>query len=203
MAATAAKQQANRWPALLDAAAQLFAMRGYHETTIRDVAVAAGVTPGALYFHVPTKQALLVAVYAEGVDRIIGKMEAAVSYETDPVLRLRRAIAAHLESILDASAFARVIVRVLPEDVPEAAAELRAHRDRYEARFGALIAALHLPEGRSPTLHRVLLLGALNATPTWYRQSKQGLDAIVDEFVAIFGISSSPAGTSTSEGIGR
>jgi AcrR family transcriptional regulator len=203
VAATAAKQQANRWPALLDAAAILFAERGFHETTIRDVAQSAGVTPGAIYFHVATKQALLVAVYAEGVDRIIGNMEVAISYETDPVRRLRRAIGAHLKSILDASAFARVIVRVLPDDVPEAAAALREHRDRYEHRFGALIAALGLPAGRSPKLHRLLLLGALNATPNWYRPSKLGLEQIIDEFMTIFGPPPLGADATTSGGADR
>lgn len=188
LAATLAKQQANRWPALLEAAATLFAERGYHATTIRDVAEAAGVTPGALYFHVPTKQALLVAVYTEGVDRIVRHVDALVDKETEPALRFRRAIEAHLESILDTSAFARVIVRVLPDDVAEAAAELRAQRDRYETRFRSLITALGLPSGRSPTLLRMLLLGALNATPIWYRRPSGSLDAIVDEFVAVFGI---------------
>jgi len=41
----------------------------------------------------------------------------------------------------------------------------------------------------------MLLLGALNSTPVWYRPSKGGLDAIVDEFVAIFGVSPSRRGT--------
>ncbi len=187
MAATAAKLQANRWPALLEAAAVHFAGRGYHATTIRDVAQAAGVTPGAIYFHVPTKQALLVAVYSEGVDRIIHHVEASIGQETDPLLRFRCAIKAHLESILDASAFARVIVRVLPDDVPEAARELRAQRHRHEARFRALISDLRLPPDRSPTLLRMLLMGALNWTPVWYRPSRGGLDAIVDELVASCG----------------
>lgn len=193
MAATLAKQQANRWPALLEAAATLFAERGYHATTIRDVAQAAGVTPGALYFHVPTKQALLVAVYTEGVDRIVRHVDNLVDRETEPALRFRRAIEAHLESILDASAFARVIVRVVPNDVPEVAAELRAQRDRYETRFRALIAALELPSDRSPTLLRMLLLGALNSTPIWYRRARGDLNAIIDEFVAVFGVTSSGA----------
>ena len=188
MAATLAKQQANRWPALLEAAATLFAERGYRATTIRDVAQVAGVTPGALYFHVPAKQALLVAVYTEGVDRIVRHVDTLVDQEAEPALRFRRAIKAHLESILDASAFARVIVRVVPDDVPEAAAELRAQRDRYETRFRALIAALDVPPERSRTLLRMLLLGALNSTPIWYRRSSGSMDAIVDEFVAVFGI---------------
>lgn len=191
MAATAAKHQANRWPALLDAAAALFAERGYHATTMRDIAHVAGVTPGAVYFHVPTKQALLVAVYAEGVDRIIRHVEESIRQETDASLRFRRAIKAHLESILDASAFARVIVRVVPDDVPEVAAELRVLRDRYEVLFRVLISALGLHPGRSPTLLRMLLIGALNWTPVWYRPSRGGLDAIVDEFVASFGVGTS------------
>lgn len=185
--AAVAKHPVNRWPALLDAAAALFAERGYHATTIRDVTRAAGVTPGAIYSHVPTKQALLVAVYTEGVDRITRHVEASISQETDSMLRFRLGIKAHLESILDASAYARVIVRVVPSDVPEAAAELRAQRDRYEMWFRALISALDLPAGRSPALLRMLLIGALNSTPNWYRPSKGGLDAIVDEFVAVFG----------------
>jgi len=90
-----------------------------------------------------------------------------------------------------ASAFARVIVRVVPDDVPEAAAELRALRDRYEVLFRVLISALGLPPGRSPTLLRMLLIGALNWTPVWYRPSRGGLDPIVDEFVASFGVGAS------------
>jgi hypothetical protein len=34
----------------------------------------------------------------------------------------------------------------------------------------------------------MLLLGALNSTPVWYRPSRGGLDAIVSEFVTIFGV---------------
>ena len=56
--------------ALLDAAATKFAEQGYHATTIRELAAATAMTPGAIYFHVPNKQSLLLAVYEEGVQRI-------------------------------------------------------------------------------------------------------------------------------------
>jgi len=77
LARTKAKQPASRLPALLDAAAGQFAEHGYHGATIRDVARAAAITPGAIYFHFPSKQHLLVAVYEEGVRRILDKLEAA------------------------------------------------------------------------------------------------------------------------------
>ena len=79
MAATEAKRQANRWPALLDAAAAKFAEQGYHATTIRELAAASEMTPGAIYFHVPNKQALLLAVYEEGVQRIVDRVEKATA----------------------------------------------------------------------------------------------------------------------------
>lgn len=188
MTSTASKRHPSRWPALLDAAAAFFAERGYHATTMRDIAHAANVTPGAVYFHVATKHALLVAVYQEGVDRIIRHFDAAIAEEADPVKRFRRAVRAHLESILDASAYARVIIRVLPEDVPEATEELKRQRERYEERFRALIDGLHLPAGRNPKLMRLLLIGALNWTPVWYRGPSDGLDPVVDELMASFGI---------------
>lgn len=192
MAATIAKRQANRLPALLDAAAAHFAERGYHATTMRDIAQEAGVTPGAVYFHVPTKQALLLAVYAEGVDRIIGRFEKALEGQLDPNIRLRRAIMAHLEAILDASAYARVIVRVLPEDIPEATNELKLQRERYESRLRSLLAEVDLPAGRDPKLARLMLIGALNWTPVWYRKSAGSLDDIVNEYLASFGLSPNP-----------
>lgn len=155
---------------------------------MRDLAQAVGMTPGAVYFHVATKQELLVAVYQEGVDRIIDHLDQALGDELDPAIRLHRAIAAHLEAILDESAYARVVIRVLPEDVPEAMPELKLHRERYEARFRSLISDLRLPSDRDPKLMRLLLIGALNWVPVWYRGSVAGLGPVVNEIVACFGI---------------
>ena len=105
MAATEAKRQANRWPALLDAAAAKFAEQGYHATTIRELALATAMTPGAIYFHVPNKQALLLAVYEEGVQRIVDHVDKAVAGHASAWDRLNAAVEAHLEAILDASAY--------------------------------------------------------------------------------------------------
>ena len=100
MAATEAKRQANRWPALLDAAAAKFAEQGYHATTIRELAAATAMTPGAIYFHVPNKQALLLAVYEEGVQRILDRVERAAAGHAAGWDRLTAAVEAHLEAIL-------------------------------------------------------------------------------------------------------
>lgn len=184
MPATSPKRQVSRWPALLDAAATQFAERGYHATSMRDLAAATAMTAGAIYFHVPNKQALLLAVYEEGVQRILDRVEAAVAAEREPWARLERAVAAHLESILDASAYARVIIRILPNDAPEIAAELRALRDRYEARFRRYFSAIALPRERDATLARLALLGAMNWTPAWFKDGGKSPRLIARELVA-------------------
>ena len=183
MAATLAKKQSNRWSALLNAAAAKFAERGYHATTIRELALATAMTPGAIYFHVPHKQALLLAVYEEGVQRIVNRIEAATAGLTEPWARLEAAAEAHLESILDASAYARVVIRILPNDVPEIAADLTKLRDRYEQRFRALFAELKL-ENSDPNLVRLILLGALNWAPVWYRPGGASIRSIARQALA-------------------
>ena len=184
MPATSAKRQPSRWPALLDAAAAQFAERGYHATSMRDLAAASAMTAGAIYFHVPSKQALLLAVYEEGVQRLLDRVEAAAAKERDPWTRLEKAVAAHLESILDASAYARVLIRILPTDAPEIAAELRQLRDRYEARLTRYFSAVALPRERDASIARLALLGAMNWTPVWYKEGGAPAAAIARELVA-------------------
>jgi len=184
VAATEAKRQSNRWQALLDSAATKFAEQGYHATTIRELAAATAMTPGAIYFHFPNKQALLLAVYEEGVQRILDRIEGAVRERMAAWDRLESAVAAHLESILDASAYARVIIRILPGDVPEISPELTKLRDRYEARFRALFAEIDLPADRDPKLARLFILGAINWTPVWYRPRGLSIPELARELLA-------------------
>ena len=48
---------------LYDVAIRLISERGYEETTLRDIAKAAGVSVGLLYRYFPSKQAVIVALY--------------------------------------------------------------------------------------------------------------------------------------------
>ena len=171
MSATAPRQDNRRQP-LLDAAARCFRARGFHASSMREIATAAGMLPGSVYYHFASKEALLAAVYGEGVRRICDALDAAIAAcppGASPRDRLAAACRAHLEVLLDESDYAQVVVRVLPEDVPAAAAGLAAHRDGYEARWRALVAALDLPPGTDRGHLRRLLLGGLNHARHWYR----------------------------------
>jgi AcrR family transcriptional regulator len=178
-----APRQDNRKRALMDAAAAAFATQGYGATTIRDIAGAVGMLPGSVYYHFPSKEALLLAVYGEAVTGIASRVDAAIAAERDPWARLEAAAVAHMETVLDESAYAKVMVRVLPEDADGAAAALTAARDGYEARFRSLFAALALPPAVSPGSLRLMLLGALNGAQVWYRPGGERPAAIAGTFV--------------------
>ena len=172
MATTAperAPRQDNRRQLLLDAAAGLICRRGFHGTSMRDIGRATDMLAGSIYYHFPSKDELLVAIYTEGVRRIAERVDAAVARATDPMKRLEAACVAHLEMLLTDSDYAQVVVRVLPEDVPAVSARLTALRDDYEERFRRLIAALGLPRARR-RYARLTLLGALNGAQAWYRR---------------------------------
>lgn len=174
-----------RWR-ILAVAAECFAGHGYAATSIRDIAREVGITVGAIYVHFPSKDRLLVAVYEEGVRRIGEAVDGAIAGIAEPWARLAAGMRAHLEALLANAGFARVIVRVIPTDVPEAARDLRRLRDGYEARFEAMIEALDLAPDTDRTVLRLMLLGALNHTQTWYKRGAGRADAagLARQFVA-------------------
>ena len=175
----------NRLPQILDEAARLFAERGFPATTIRDIVRGIDMLPGSLYYHFAAKEDLLAAVYAEGVKRISGHVHAAIAKRTDPWQRLTAACVAHLEALLDESAYAQVVIRVRPGDVPEVAGPLTALRDRYESVFVDLIDALPLKPGVDRRALRLMLLGALNWSQTWYRSGHDAPEVIARQFVGL------------------
>src|ERR1700752_2149636 len=65
-AASRAPRQDNRRVQLLDAAARLFRERGFHATSMRDIAKAVGMLSGSIYYHFNSKEEMLLAVYEEG-----------------------------------------------------------------------------------------------------------------------------------------
>jgi AcrR family transcriptional regulator len=170
---------------ILSVSAEWFGTHGYAATSIRDIAREVGVTVGAIYVYFPSKDRLLAAVYEEGVQRI-GDAVDAIPKAGDPWERLEAAAQAHLEALLDNAGFARVIVRVLPTDVPEVSRDLRRLRHGYEARIRRLIDDLDLAPGFNRSLLRLQLLGALNATESWYRRGagRASTREIARQFVA-------------------
>lgn len=70
---------------IIDAAVTLFCRNGYLETDIKAITRAADLTPGAFYYHFPSKEALVVDLITEGYSRIWTVLLARLD-ETEPGL---------------------------------------------------------------------------------------------------------------------
>jgi TetR/AcrR family transcriptional regulator, cholesterol catabolism regulator len=185
MPALRAPRADNRLPQILDEAARLFRTQGFQGTSVRDIVRAVDMLPGSLYYHFATKEDLLAEVYSEGVRRISARVRSAIAAKQDPWERLEAACVAHLESILEDDDYAQVVIRVRPSDVPAANKRLIALRDEYEALLAKLVQELPVPRGIDRRTLRLMLLGALNWSQTWYRPGRDSPRTIARRFVAL------------------
>src|SRR5437899_6249426 len=77
---------------ILEAAIALFRGKGFDETSMREIAAAAGVAIGAAYYYFDSKDALVMAFYQQANDAMQEPMEAALARKADLKARLRAVI---------------------------------------------------------------------------------------------------------------
>jgi TetR/AcrR family transcriptional regulator, cholesterol catabolism regulator len=174
----------NRRVQLLDAAARLFCQRGFHATSMRDIAKAVDMLSGSIYYHFSSKQEMLLAVYAEGARRIGELVDTAIARENDPWKRLETASAAHLNALsITHRDYAQVMIRTLPQEADGIGGQLRDIRRDYEARFRKLIDALPLPPDVDRHYLRLMLIGALNWSHVWYKPGGDRPEVVARGFI--------------------
>lgn len=176
-------RQDNRRVQLLDAAAALFAERGFHATSMRDIAKAVNMLSGSIYYHFDSKEDMLLAVYTEAATRVAERVDQAIAGETEPWRRLEAASAAHLEMLINFRDYTRVMIRTLPHEVSEIGAHLRDIRRDYETRFRRLIDDLPLPPDVDRRYLRLLLFGALNWSQVWYNPGGDPPEVVAKRFI--------------------
>src|ERR1700691_6233616 len=139
-------------------AATLFCARGYAGTSLRDIGAAVGMKAGSLYYHFASKEDLAAEVLRIGVRKVHAAVVAAVDGQgpdANARSKLAAAMAAHLETLLDASDYTSAHIRCFP-NVPET---LRVHlgndRRAYEKVWRALLDEAaksdSLPSGMDPS----------------------------------------------------
>ena len=184
----------NRRAELVRAAAQLFREKGFEGTTIRDIASAVGMRSGSPFYHFANKHELLMAVMEEGLRLGLDRTRAVLGDADLPAdERFRRLVRAHYGILHDTgSDFIPVMLydwRSLPAQYKRRIIELK---DRYDAIWQVTLDDLHR-EGRlgaDAKLARLMILGAINFSATWYRSKPRtahrvDLDALADETVAL------------------
>src|SRR5688572_6708315 len=87
---------ADKRDAILRAAIDVFAERGFFNAQVADVARVAGIAAGTVYLYFRSKDDLLVSVFERTMREALAEARAAVEGVGDPAERLRRFARLHL-----------------------------------------------------------------------------------------------------------
>jgi AcrR family transcriptional regulator len=177
---------------VIDAAASIFAERGYAGTTMREVAKRVGFRAASLYYHYPSKEDLIEAVLATGMNALSKSVNLTLTELPATATardRIEAAMFAHLECVVrfgDYSLASRRAIGQVPNHVRR---RLVAMRDAYSDLWLELLeqarANGELRDDVDTHLARTFILGALNSVLDWYRPNGKTPRELAKQFAIL------------------
>jgi AcrR family transcriptional regulator len=168
-------------------AARLFARKGYHGTSIGDIADALGVQKGSLYSHIASKEDLLYETMRDGAAAFHGSLDA-IPDDLPSTEKIRLALRGHLRVVAEQLDVATVFVQEWRYLEGPRRDEIVAERRRYEERIRDLFReGRELSELRADldeSVAALLLLSAANWAYTWLKPGRD-TDELADRFYAL------------------
>ena len=157
---------------IIDAAARVFAERGYHGTTTQAIADVLGMRQASLYYYFPSKEAALEEVCARGTDGFVEGAERVMQLDVPPLEKLKLLIASHLAPI---ETMPRLRASVFINErryLPDASRRRVGRKSRRIERFFEQVIQAGIDDGsiRAGTdarLAMLAVLGMCNAVINW------------------------------------
>lgn len=152
----------------MEAAAKLISEKGYHETSMRDIAGELSMSAASLYHYFPGKEDLVVALQLECFQDLISQTEIRLN-ETgdDPVRRLYAFVSTHMRYFVEHIALLRVL---LHEDSCLGKANqdrVKEYKQKYVQMAEALIRAVPREDG-APNIDAKVVVFSLFGMMNWY-----------------------------------
>ena len=169
-------------------AAEVFAARGYDQTTVPELADALGMAAGGLYHYFGGKEQLLIAICDQLMDPLLIEAEALVATDEPSESRLRALVrlwVAHVIEHRDHMLVFQQERHVIEHG--EQWRDIRESRKRFERLVAGVLEEVHA-DGRmrldDPRLALSALLGMVNHTAQWHRpRGRLGAGEIADGYV--------------------
>jgi len=158
---------------VLDAAVELFALRGYDGTSVAQVIDRAGLTKGGFYHHFSSKEELLYEVYGDLISRQLDAMEEILARRDPPAVTLRALILDLVQTTAASARRAQVFASERNKLAGRRAADFRRARRRYHDAVRSLIRSAQ-QHGAFATVASAetvtfTIFGVINELPLWYR----------------------------------
>jgi AcrR family transcriptional regulator len=157
---------------ILAAAAQIFREKGYHATSMQEIAEAVHLQKGSLYHHIRSKEEILASLLDHALDLLIQSMQEVMASPLSIEEKLRAAMRMYADNIAVHSDLAAVLLLEYRNLSPRLRARHMGRRDRFEALWRELIRQ-GMQQGvfraSDEKLVALAILGVQNWMLTWYR----------------------------------
>ena len=174
---------------IIEAAAQVFAERGYHGATTQDIADILQIRQASLYYYVPSKEAALELVCIQGV---AGFFETAQAISAGPGKareKLAGLIRAHMVPILDRGNFVRVFLtqrQFLPNRSRRRVGKWSRGLEKiFETVIRDGMRKGEFRDDLDPRLTTLAILALANGVSSWYGKENASVERIGTEFVSL------------------
>ena len=157
---------------ILEEAARIFSEKGFHATSMQDIAEAVNLQKASLYYHFDSKQEILIALLDHALDLINTRLELVLAQSLSPDEKLRQAMVSYFQTIAENQSLAAVLLLEIRSLDPDLKARHATRREKFDRLWRDLIS-----EGTQagqfnnvdPALTGRALLGVMNWSVTWYR----------------------------------
>lgn len=176
---------------ILNAALEAFHIKGYGQTSMRDLGNAVGMSVAGMYHHFATKEDILFAIIDNSVDRLLAGLERARESAESPEDRLRAMLAETVRIVIEHRAEIRILIDnadKLPQDRQEQIREKRAKSaSMVRAELERLRADGRLGEHLDLNVITFSINGMANWVYHWYRpEGPMGVRELTDQMADIF-----------------
>lgn len=157
---------------IVQAAAQIFRQKGYHATSMQDIADAVHLQKASLYHHIDSKQEILLEILDAALDLLTADISAVVESDLSPTVKLRLALKAYTLRLNEDRDLASVLLLEYRGLDPKLRSRHVARRDRIDQLWRRLVQeGVDAGEFRrvDPVLTSFALLGVQNWMITWFR----------------------------------
>ncbi len=167
---TAGAKQIKRMNAIAKVSAQLFATKGYLETSIDDIAAAAKVTKGGIYHYFACKTDILYFICSTYVELDIENVAESLSSIESPAEKIKFIIHRHIDHYTNHTAAAKVLLNEACNLPPRPFKEMKARERRYFDIVTGVLSEFPGAEGRRGVIASLafMLFGMMNWIYSWY-----------------------------------
>jgi AcrR family transcriptional regulator len=157
---------------IIQAAAQIIRDKGYHGTSMQDIADAVNLQKASLYHHVTSKQDILFTILEQALDMLISDMRAVVDSDLNPEEKLRLAMKVYMGRLTEDADLATVLLlehRSLEDNLRT---QHNTRRDRYESLWRKIIqegVRMGVFRPVDVTVAAFAILGVQNWMITWFK----------------------------------